>query len=57
MLNKPVTAPGSPLTQSTLIAPITTLIAPIVLIILVVLITLIRVWPGRRYGSGCTRSR
>ncbi|GES17693.1 hypothetical protein Aple_005880 [Acrocarpospora pleiomorpha] len=32
-------------------------IAPVVLIILAVLITLIRVWPGRRYGSGCTRSR
>ncbi|GES27514.1 hypothetical protein Aple_104150 [Acrocarpospora pleiomorpha] len=33
------------------------LAAPIVLIILAVLITLTRVWPGRRYGSGCARAR
>ncbi|GES26465.1 hypothetical protein Aple_093640 [Acrocarpospora pleiomorpha] len=39
-----------------LIIPIA-LTAPVVLIILAVLITLTRVWLGRRYGSGCTRGR
>ncbi|GAA1024506.1 hypothetical protein Aple_077490 [Acrocarpospora pleiomorpha] len=33
------------------------LAAPIALIILAAPITLTRVWPGRRYGSGCARGR
>ncbi|GAA1005368.1 hypothetical protein Aple_094300 [Acrocarpospora pleiomorpha] len=36
---------------------LTALIALIALIVLAAPIILIRVWPGRRYGSGCTRSR